>query len=153
MLQGKDWEFSQNAFIKTHSSLSWYFQNCYPMTPLGQDAASPSEAAPLCLLKGRWVLYVTDSASIFFQGLWACQSLGRATWSCRPHPGVSVSHWIVQGQTRQLSALSSAWELSVANWRILHSCTMLLEIAQLWGNVYVRKHNLLADLPMYQSKW
>lgn len=61
------------------------------------------------------VLYVTDSASIFFQGLWACQSLGRATWSCRPHPGVSVSHWILQGQTRQLSALSSAWELSVAN--------------------------------------
>lgn len=52
--------------------VSLYFQNCYPMTPLGQDAASPSEAAPLCLLQRQMssqVLHVTDTSSIFFQGL------------------------------------------------------------------------------------
>lgn len=71
MLQGKDWEFSQNAVTKLHSSLSLYFQNCYPTTPLGQDVASSSEAASLCFLQRQMnsqVLHVADSASIFLQG-------------------------------------------------------------------------------------
>lgn len=65
-------EFSENAITKTHSSLSLYFQNCYPMTSLGQDATSPSESAPLCFLQRQMnsqVLHGTDSASIFCQGL------------------------------------------------------------------------------------
>lgn len=31
---------------------------------------------------------------------------GRAAWSCGAHPGVSASDRVVQGQTRQLTALS-----------------------------------------------
>lgn len=88
MLQGKDWEFSQNAIavIKTHSNLSLYFRKRYPMTPLSQDTAYPSVrgTTPSFLEKTEEYPSLTcdrHPASILFP-LKACRHV-RASWqSC-----------------------------------------------------------------------
>lgn len=97
MLQGKDWEFSQNsiAIIKAHSNLLLYFHKCYPMTPLGQDTAYPSikGTTPLFLAKTENYPSLTcdrHSASILFhlkarrriRVSWqSCMELWSTSWS------------------------------------------------------------------------
>lgn len=125
MLQGKDWEYSENAvaMIKT---IQHY---CCTFRSLPCDMSRPRYSASLCQRhypfvshKGRRI-----PKSYMWQALCFCplsiqslsgmlESPGRAAWSC----GAPASGWVAQDQPRLLTALSPTlpgnWVLEVEDF-------------------------------------